>query len=149
MPQLQLPLFSDGIRLITATAPPPITRSQRSREDAAATRGVAATDEERRVMASLPAVSSDFSRPCKSITHGGVLFALPALLATGLLRHAARFFTLPAGFYGLGIDIELCNTRRLSMKWEKAEIHPDVILVSGAYPRLTDLQLLGYAYIKL
>lgn len=50
---------------------------------------------------------------------------------------------------GLGIDIELCNTRRLSMKWEKAEIHPDVILVSGAYPRLTDLQLLGYAYIKL
>ncbi len=49
----------------------------------------------------------------------------------------------------LGIDIELCNTRRLSMKWEKSDIHSDVILVSGAYPRLTDLQLLGYAYIKL
>lgn len=49
----------------------------------------------------------------------------------------------------LGIDIELCNTRRISMKWEKSEIHPDVILVSGAYPRITDLQLLGYAYIKL
>ena len=52
-------------------------------------------------LGSLPAVSSDFSRPCESVTHGGVLFALPALLATGLLRHAARFFTLPAGFYGL------------------------------------------------
>lgn len=49
----------------------------------------------------------------------------------------------------MGIDIELCNTRRLAMKWEKSEIHRDVILVSGAYPRLTDLQLLGYAYIKL
>ena len=49
----------------------------------------------------------------------------------------------------LGIDIELCNTRRLAMKWEKSEIHADVILVSGAYPRITDLQLLGYAYIKL
>jgi intracellular sulfur oxidation DsrE/DsrF family protein len=49
----------------------------------------------------------------------------------------------------LGIDIELCNTRRISMKWEKSDIHPDVILVSGAYPRITDLQLLGYAYIKL
>lgn len=49
----------------------------------------------------------------------------------------------------LGVDIELCNTRRLSMKWEKSEVNSDVILVSGAYPRLTDLQLLGYAYIKL
>lgn len=49
----------------------------------------------------------------------------------------------------LGIDIELCNTRRIAMKWEKSDIHPDVILVSGAYPRITDLQLLGSAYIKL
>jgi len=56
------------------------------------------------VLASLgkiAAVSSDFQSPYESVTHGGVLFALPALLATGLLRHAARFFTLPAGFYGL------------------------------------------------
>ncbi|RYG98524.1 MAG: hypothetical protein EON58_06875 [Alphaproteobacteria bacterium] len=49
----------------------------------------------------------------------------------------------------LGVDIELCNTRRIAMKWEKSHIHPDVILVSGAYPRITDLQLLGYSYIKL
>ena len=57
-----------------------------------------------RVMASLgkmAGVPSDFQRPCESVTHGGVLFALPALLATGLLRHAARFFRLPAGYYGL------------------------------------------------
>ena len=49
----------------------------------------------------ISSVPSDFKRPCESVTHGGVLLALPALLATGLLRHAARFFTLPAGFYGL------------------------------------------------
>ncbi|MCF7730210.1 MAG: hypothetical protein K9N23_00920 [Akkermansiaceae bacterium] len=65
---------------------------------------MAATDEAMSVMASLggiAAVPSDFQRPCESITHGGVLLALPALIAAGLLRHSARFFTLPAGFYGL------------------------------------------------
>jgi len=35
------------------------------------------------------------------VPHGGVLFALPALLATGLLRHAARYFSLPRGYYRL------------------------------------------------
>ena len=81
-----------------------MTQSQRSREDAAAPRGVGATDESMRAMASLgkiASVPSDFSRPCESVIHGGVLLALPALLAAGLLRHAARFFTLPAGYYGL------------------------------------------------
>jgi hypothetical protein len=81
-----------------------VTQSERSREDAAALRGVGATDETMRAMASLgkiAAVPSDFSRPCESVTHGGVLLALPALLSAGLLRHAARFFTLPTGFYGL------------------------------------------------
>jgi hypothetical protein len=87
-----------------AARPHVMTQSERSREDAAALRGVGATDECMRVMASLgkiAAVPSDFQRPCESITHGGVLLALPALLAAGLLRHAARFFTLPAGYYGL------------------------------------------------
>ena len=75
-----------------------MTQSQRSREDAAAPRGVGATDESMRAMASLgkiASVPSDFSRPCESVIHGGVLLALPALLAAGLLRHAARFFTCP------------------------------------------------------
>jgi hypothetical protein len=35
------------------------------------------------------------------IAKGGVLLALPALLATGLLRHASNYFRLPKGFYGL------------------------------------------------
>jgi hypothetical protein len=33
------------------------------------------------------------------IPNGGVLCALPALLAIGLLRHTRRHFTLPAGYY--------------------------------------------------
>jgi len=33
------------------------------------------------------------------IPNGGVLCALPALLAMGLLRHAKSHFTLPAGYY--------------------------------------------------
>lgn len=37
--------------------------------------------------------------PCEDVSFGGVLFALPALLACGLLRHSARFFTLPGGYY--------------------------------------------------
>ena len=56
------------------------------------------------MMASLgkmAAAPSDFTQPCESVVNGGVLFALPALLAAGLLRHASRYFTLPAGYYGL------------------------------------------------
>lgn len=33
--------------------------------------------------------------------NGGVLLALPALLVSGLLRHASQYFQLPPGFYGL------------------------------------------------
>jgi hypothetical protein len=35
------------------------------------------------------------------VPKGGVLLALPALLACGLLRHSGKYFRLPAGFYGL------------------------------------------------
>jgi hypothetical protein len=35
------------------------------------------------------------------IAKGGVLLALPALLVSGLLRHASAYFRLPKGFYGL------------------------------------------------
>ena len=35
------------------------------------------------------------------LPHGGVLLALPALLVSGLLSRANKYFSLPAGFYGL------------------------------------------------
>ena len=37
----------------------------------------------------------------QDVPQGGVLLALPALLANGLLRHTHSFFQLPPGFYGL------------------------------------------------
>jgi hypothetical protein len=37
----------------------------------------------------------------RDIPQGGVLLALPALLAVGLLRHSAELYTLPNGFYSL------------------------------------------------
>lgn len=35
------------------------------------------------------------------IAEGGVLLALPALLATGLLRYTPNFYKLPKGYYGI------------------------------------------------
>lgn len=48
----------------------------------------------------------------------------------------------------LGVHVELCDTRRQREGWSKSDIHPDVLLARGAYARLIDLQLQGYAYIK-
>jgi len=66
--------------------------------------GVATTDVLTRVMASLGKLEqapTDFPRACEAVRFGGVLCAIPALLASGLLKNAARFFSLPAGYYGL------------------------------------------------
>lgn len=38
---------------------------------------------------------------CQDVPNGGVLLALPALLANGLLDHTDDHFTLPEGYYGL------------------------------------------------
>jgi hypothetical protein len=39
--------------------------------------------------------------PAQDVPNGGVLWALPALLATGLLRCTHQFYALPKGFYGI------------------------------------------------
>ncbi len=39
--------------------------------------------------------------PARDVPQGGVLLALPGLLAMGLLRHSSELYALPAGFYGL------------------------------------------------
>jgi hypothetical protein len=65
--------------------------------------GMGASRVEARVAASfgvLEAVAPDF-QPALDVPNGGVLFALPALLAMGLLQATARYFTLPKGYYGL------------------------------------------------
>jgi hypothetical protein len=64
-------------------------------------RGATATLE--RMAASLgrlQEVEPSFERAV-DLPHGGVLLALPALLVSGLLSRANKYFSLPAGFYGL------------------------------------------------
>ena len=65
--------------------------------------GMGAADVEGRLAASvgeLDAVAPDFS-PALDVPNGGVLCALPALLAVGLLADIERYLELPKGYYGL------------------------------------------------
>jgi hypothetical protein len=65
--------------------------------------GVAAADVQGRQAASLgelDAVAPDFT-PALEVPNGGLLCALPALLALGLLQGVERYLSLPKGYYGL------------------------------------------------
>jgi len=65
--------------------------------------GYGATRTLERVAAAMGGVASapiEFS-PAQDIPCGGVLLAVPALLAMGLLRHSAEMYSLPRGYYGL------------------------------------------------
>ncbi len=66
--------------------------------------GMGASNTAARVNASIglleEPVEADF-QPAMDVPNGGVLCALPALLALGLLKTTDRFFTLPKGYYGL------------------------------------------------
>lgn len=65
--------------------------------------GMGATNTLDRVGASLGLVQGapvEFQRSV-DVAFGGVLFALPALLACGLLRHTGKHFALPPGYYQL------------------------------------------------
>jgi len=65
--------------------------------------GMGAADLSGRLAASvgeLDAVAPDFT-PALDVPNGGVLCALPALLAVGLLADVERHLELPKGYYGL------------------------------------------------
>ena len=71
--------------------------------DQAPAQGVATTRTEERVLASMGELSEvplRFER-CDDVSLGGVLCALPALLAVGLLRGVREFFPWPKGYYPL------------------------------------------------
>lgn len=71
--------------------------------DSTAPMGYGATRSLERVAAAMGAVAEApiVFEPARDIPQGGVLLALPALLAVGLLRHSPELYSLPAGFYGL------------------------------------------------
>ena len=51
-------------------------------------------------MGELKSAPIEFQATC-DVAQGGVLLALPALLAAGLLRYTPEFYELPKGFYGI------------------------------------------------
>ncbi len=77
-------------------------KEERNRRDAQAPLGRAARDTAGRVAASLGVLNGQAPHfePAATVSGGGVLSALPALLRQGLLRHAG-LLALPKGFYGL------------------------------------------------
>jgi hypothetical protein len=65
--------------------------------------GYATTRSAERVAAAMGVLASapiQFETAC-DVPKGGVLLALPALLAVGLLRHTAALYQIPQGFYGI------------------------------------------------
>jgi len=64
--------------------------------------GVGCTRVVERVLATMGKFSGvpTVFKPALDVPNGGVLWALPALIATGLLRHTHNYFALPKGFYG-------------------------------------------------
>ena len=78
-------------------------REQRNRRDAQAPQGRATHDTQGRAETSLGGKSEQeprFPSPASAVAGGGVLTALPVLLAEGLLAHAGKLH-LPQGYYGV------------------------------------------------
>jgi hypothetical protein len=65
--------------------------------------GMGAVRVEERVLAAFGGLIETPTRfePGRDVSCGGVLWALPALLANGLLHRQAEYFELPKGFYGV------------------------------------------------
>jgi hypothetical protein len=79
------------------------TKSERSQSDSQAAMGHGATRSLERVAAAMGILGSApirFAATC-DVRGGGVLLALPALLAVGLLRYTPQMYELPPGFYGI------------------------------------------------
>jgi len=76
-------------------------KSQRSGEDATAEMGTACTRPVERILAALGMLNGAPTRfePCRDVSYGGVLCALPALIENGLLRHLVQALPTLTGYY--------------------------------------------------
>ena len=76
-------------------------KSQRSVTDATAEMGVACTRPEERVLAAMGMLQGAPTRfeACRDVSFGGVLCALPALIANGLFAHLQKSFPSLGGYY--------------------------------------------------
>jgi len=80
-----------------------VTRSQRSAADAAARMGVGCIREAERVAAATGEIicaATQFEF-CRDVSFGGLLCAIPALVANGLFDSVKKHFQLPKGYYAL------------------------------------------------
>ncbi len=93
----------DGSAPLEIVSTLPTTSSQRSWDDTQTPMGYATTRTLDRVLSACGLMTSaelEFV-PADDVANGGVLFALPALLAEGLLRHTRDHYALPPGYYPL------------------------------------------------
>ena len=95
------PVAENGAKVSTEIAAS--TKSERSDIDSEAAMGCGATRSEERVMAAMGVLTSAPIRfeAAQDVPNGGVLLALPSLLANGLLRYTGALYGLPKGFYGI------------------------------------------------
>ncbi len=107
-------------------------KSQRSFNDASASMGTACTRPDERIMAAvgmLNGASTQFE-PCRDVSFGGVLCALPALISNGLFGHMDKCFKPFKGYYTtLQIFILLAYMALCRIKAvEQLQNHPPVEL---------------------
>lgn len=87
----------------TASSGPSATKSERTVEANQTALGMACSRETERVQAALGDLNgaAPAFTPQTDVAKAGVLVAIPALLANGLLKHSSDCFQLPKGFYSL------------------------------------------------
>lgn len=76
-------------------------KSTRNQRDASGEMGVACTRTGERLLTAVGVMSSASTRfePCRDVTFGGVLCALPALASNGLFKHIDKCFKKLEGYY--------------------------------------------------
>ena len=100
-PAEESPQAHDGVVCVDGDWIVATTSSQRSLEDTQTPMGYATTRTLDRVLSAcgiLTRAELEFVL-ADDVANGGVLFALPALLGEGLLRHTREHYELPPGFY--------------------------------------------------